>query len=169
MLKEYIENKKDLICGLTVIAFTSIGTWGIVTDDFLMEEDYGADPGPSLVPIMLLCVLGLLGIHMTTKACYYILKNSKRVTKIPSITENWITFLIPLTFVCTMFFYTWIIEIIGFIWVTLGFTLLWIFTIGIHDNGLPTKKDTLLYFVYSVAMTFFIYYIFVHLIMVQLP
>ena len=76
MLKEYIENKKDLICGLTVIAFTSIGTWGIVTDDFLMEEDYGADPGPSLVPIMLLCVLGLLGIHMTTKACYYILKNS---------------------------------------------------------------------------------------------
>ena len=169
MLKEYIENKKDLICGLTVIAFTSIGTWGIVTDDYLMEEDYGADPGPSLVPIMLLCVLGLLGIHMTTKACYYILKNSKRVTKIPSITENWITFLIPLTFVCTMFFYTWIIEIIGFIWVTLGFTLLWIFTIGIHDNGLPTKKDILLYFVYSVAMTFFIYYIFVHLIMVQLP
>ena len=169
MLKEYIENKKDLICGLTVIAFTSIGTWGIVTDDFLMEEDYGADPGPSLVPIMLLYVLGLLGIHMTTKACYYILKNSKRVTKIPSITENWITFLIPLTFVCTMFFYTWIIEIIGFIWVTLGFTLLWIFTIGIHDNGLPTKKVTLLYFVYSVAMTFFIYYIFVHLIMVQLP
>ena len=169
MLKEYIENKKDLICGLTVIAFTSIGMWGIVTDEFLMEEDYGADPGPSLVPIMLLCVLGLLGIHMTTKACYYILKNSNRVTKIPSITENWITFLIPLTFVCTMFFYTWIIEIIGFIWVTLGFTLLWIFTIGIHDNGLPTKKDTLLYFVYSVAMTFFIYYIFVHLIMVQLP
>ena len=169
MLKEYIENKKDLICGLTDIAFTSIGTWGIVTDEFLMEEDYGADPGPSLVPIMLLCVLGLLGIHMTTKACYYILKNSNRVTKIPSITENWITFLIPLTFVCTMFFYTWIIEIIGFIWVTLGFTLLWIFTIGIHDNGLPTKKDILLYFVYSVAMTLFIYYIFVHLIMVQLP
>ncbi len=151
------------------MAFTLIGTWGIVTDDFLMEEDYGADPGPSLVPIMLLCVLGLLGIHMTTKACYYILKNSNRVTKIPSITENWITFLIPLTFVCTMFFYTWIIEIIGFIWGTLGFTLLWIFTIGIHDNGLPTKKDILLYFVYSVAMTFFIYYIFVHLIMVQLP
>ncbi|MCS5653495.1 MAG: tripartite tricarboxylate transporter TctB family protein [Candidatus Marinimicrobia bacterium] len=169
MLEEYIKNKKDLICGLTVMAFTLIGTWGIVTDDFLMEEDYGADPGPSLVPIMLLCVLGLLGIHMTTKACYYILKNSNRVTKIPSITENWITFLIPLTFVCTMFFYTWIIEIIGFIWVTLGFTLLWIFTIGIHDNGQPTKKDILLYFVYSVAMTFFIYYIFVHLIMVQLP
>ena len=169
MLEEYIKNKKDLICGLTVMAFTLIGTWGIVTDDFLMEEDYGADPGPSLVPIILLCVLGLLGIHMTTKACYYILKNSNRVTKIPSITENWITFLIPLTFVCTMFFYTWIIEIIGFIWVTLGFTLLWIFTIGIHDNGLPTKKDILLYFVYSVAMTFFIYYIFVHLIMVQLP
>ena len=169
MLKEYIENKKDLICGLTVIAFTSIGTWGIVTDDFLMEEDYGADPGPSLVPIMLLCVLGLLGIHMTTKACYYILKNSKRVTKIPSITENWITFLIPLTFVCTMFFYTWIIEIIGFIWVTLGFTLLWIFSIGIHDNGRPTIKEILLYIVYSVAMTLFIYYIFVHLIMVQLP
>ena len=169
MLEEYIENKKDLICGLTVMAFTLIGTWGIVTDDFLMEEDYGADPGPSLVPIMLLCVLGLLGIHMTTKACYYILKNSNRVTKIPSITENWITFLIPLTFVCTMFFYTWIIEIIGFIWVTLGFTLLWIFSIGIHDNGRPTKKDILLYIVYSVTMTLFIYYIFVHLIMVQLP
>ena len=163
MLKEYIENKKDLICGLTVIAFTSIGTWGIVTDDFLMEEDYGADPGPSLVPIMLLCVLGLLGIHMTTKACYYILKNSNRVTKIPSITENWITFLIPLTFVCTMFFYTWIIEIIGFIWVTLGFTLLWIFSIGIHDNGRPTKKDILLYIVYSVTMTLFIYYIFIRI------
>ena len=169
MYEKYFENKKDLICGLTVIAFTSIGTWGIVKDDYLMEDDYGADPGPALVPIMLLCLLGFLGINMTIKACYNILKYSKSVTNTPNLTENWITFLIPLTFVCTMFFYTWIIEIIGFIWVTLGFTLLWIFTIGIHDNGLPTKKDTLLYFVYSVAMTFFIYYIFVHLIMVQLP
>jgi len=169
MYEKYIENKKDLICGLTVIAFTSIGAWGIVTDDYLMEEDYGADPGPSLVPIMLLCVLGLLGLNMTTKACYNILKNSNRVTKIPSNTDNWHAYLIPLTFVCTMFFYTWIIEIIGFIWVTLGFTLLWIFSIGIHDNGRPTKKEILLYIVYSVTMTLFIYYIFVHLIMVQLP
>ena len=169
MKETYLENKKDLFCGLAVIAFTSIGTWGIVTDDYLMEDDYGADPGPALVPIMLLCLLGFLGINMTIKACYNILKYSNRVTNTPNTTENWIAFLIPLTFVCSMFFYTWIIETIGFILVTLGFTLLWIFSIGIHDNGRPTIKKILLYIVYSVVMTFFIYYIFVHLIMVQLP
>jgi hypothetical protein len=169
MKETYLENKKDLFCGITVIAFTSIGTWGIVTDDYLMGDDYGADPGPALVPIMLLCLLGFLGINMTIKACYNILKYSNRVTNTPNTTENWIAFLIPLTFVCSMFFYTWIIETIGFILVTLGFTLLWIFSIGIHDNGRPTIKKILLYIVYSVVMTFFIYYIFVHLIMVQLP
>ena len=41
--------KADLFGGLAFLMFALIGGWSIVTDPFLMEGDFGADPGPALV------------------------------------------------------------------------------------------------------------------------
>ena len=49
----------DLVTGLILLGAAAVGAWNLLGNQTLREFDYGADPGPGLVPSLLLVLLAV--------------------------------------------------------------------------------------------------------------
>lgn len=160
--------KKDVVTGLVLCAVTAFLGWSLFTNDSIVGADFGADPGPGLVPALLLRLLGLCALAMIAVG----LKNLWQVRKTEprrSSTASWKALLLPGLLTATMIVYLWALQVIGFLLITAVFTLCWMFVIGIYDDGRPTKRAVIRYVVHAVAVTVVVYVVFTKLIHVPLP
>ena len=49
----------DLVTGLILLGATAVGAWSLLGNETLHEFDFGSDPGPALVPSLLLALLAV--------------------------------------------------------------------------------------------------------------
>lgn len=147
-----------------MLAVAAVGGWSLFSNRFVIGEDYGSDPGPGLLPVLLLALLavGALGL-MAVGAAKLRAAKSRR----PGAT--WRRLAVPTLLVATMLVYSQTMVPLGFLPTTLAFAVFWAIVIGIQEWGVPRARVAVLYVVEGAAITGGIYIVFAWLIKVPLP
>lgn len=154
----------DLAAGVVLLAVASVGGWSLLGDPFLMDEDYGSDPGPGLLPILMLVLLaaGALGLMVSGAV-------RLRSATPSSWSGAWRRFAVPILLVATMVVYSQTFVPLGFLPTTLVFAVCWTIVFAIQEWGAPGARSIFLRVIEGLAITGGVYAVFAWLIKVPLP
>ena len=157
----------DLVTGLILLGATAVGAWSLLGNETLHEFDFGSDPGPALVPSLLLV---LLAVSATALALGALAGLWRRLPKRPQDSSPGVRRIAyPALLAATLCLYALGLPAVGFVPATLAFTCLWAFLIGRQETGVPTVGSTVLWFVEAFAITSAVYVVFAWFIKVPLP
>jgi hypothetical protein len=165
---EMREARGDLITSVILLGITATGFWSLNTNPDI-GIDFGADPGPGLIPNLLLWGLGLCGLGMFGGAVVQLLWARNRKAATPVVSEGWGVFLVPVGFTVTLVAYVEAMLSFGFLQATTGFSILWVMLIGYQDHRRFTFRSLVVYLLEALAISGVIYVIFAKLIQVPLP
>ncbi len=159
----------DLAAGVVLFAVSAVGAWSLSTNRFIVAESYGNDPGPGLLPAILLALLGLFSLTMMALAGVRLVRlhdnrNDSRPTR-----DGWRTTVVPATLVVTLLAYAQSMVVLGFLETTAAFAVLWTVAIGIQDNGRPDARQLAIWLVEGAAICAGIYVVFAWFIKIPLP
>ena len=156
----------DLVTGLILLGATAIGAWSLLGNEALTAFDYGADPGPGLVPELLLVLLGVCAAALALRG----LMGLRQAVPEPKTQEPSARRIVyPSLLVVTVFLYALGLPVAGFLAATIVFTGLWSILIGRQEAGVLTIKSSALFAVEALAITAGVYVVFAELIKVPLP
>lgn len=159
----------DLATGTVLLGVCAIGAWSLAGNSLLHNFDYGSDPGPGLVPALLLGVLALCALAMVAIAAVRLWTARDHAASEPAPPMNWKSLVLPACMTVSLLLYVRYVTDFGFLSSTIVFALLWCLLIGLQDNPKLTPGRLLLMAVEAVAIAGGIYLVFVKLIEVQLP
>ena len=155
-----------VITGLILLGATAIGAWSLLGNEALTAFDYGADPGPGLVPELLLVLLGVCAAALALRG----LMGLRQAVPEPKTQEPSARRIVyPSLLVVTVFLYALGLPAAGFLAATIVFTGLWSILIGRQEAGVLTIKSSALFAVEALAITAGVYVVFAELIKVPLP
>ena len=160
--------KADLITGLVLLGVAALATWSILSNERLIGVNYGADPGPALLPALLVGLLVLCALWMVATSALTLWRWRHRGSDHSfrgTLGDVWF----PVLIVATLVVYLPTMLRVGFLPTTLGFATFWAIAIGIQDKGRPRGLTVVLYVGEAVALTVGIYLIFERIIQVPLP
>lgn len=158
----------DIAISLVLFGIMGAGFWSL-TDNKDILLDFGNDPGPGLFPSLLLWALGLCGLALLAVAIWQLWRAGAEEEGSRSATGGWRIFLNPSLLVACLFIYVYAIGTVGFLPSTICFALLWVFNLGIQDEGVPGFRTVAVYSLEALAVSFVIYLIFAKIIKVPLP
>lgn len=160
----------DIVAGLVILAISLVGWWTVLTNPALVGTDYGADPGPGMLPQLTLTLLTVFSLVLAGRA-YFRLKREGKAPAIPSGVRipPLHAMSIPVLMVVTLVAYVLLFPEIGFIWATLGFALVWTVLLGIIEFPPTTMGSLALYVAEGGAITFLVWLAFAKLIGLPLP
>lgn len=165
-VKSRADPGNEILTGLFFALWCAVGWWSVSFDPELWAEDYGLDPGPGLMPKLVLMVLtagsltflvrGLVGrravgarpVTLTARAVYPVLS--------------------PVLLAASILVYVAAIFQIGFLAASGAFSLIWMVVLGLKDErrgGVFFWVQTGAGAIIGVAL---IYFVFVRLIGVPL-
>ena len=160
----------DLVTGLIMLAVVAVGSVYVAGNPELIGASYGSDPGPGLLPILLLVILGLLALTMVPMAFVRILRTGGwKGIPLPTGEEPLSFPWFPLVLVLFLLLYALLLVQFGFIATTLALTLVVLTAIGWQDQGRPNRWHMGLYALEAVALTLGVWVIFEKLINIPLP
>ena len=157
----------DLVTGLILLGATAAGAWSLLGDETLRGFDYGADPGPGLVPSLLLVLLGVCAAALALRGLVGL--RPRVPVPEPRDPSGARRAVYPALLVATLCLYALGMPAVGFIPATLAFTGLWSILIGRQETGAPTVRFTALRLVEALAITAAVYVVFAWFIKVPLP
>ena len=157
----------DLVTGLILLGATAAGAGSLLGNETLHEFDFGADPGPGLVPSLLLVLLGVCAAALVLRAIF---GPWRRIpTSVPGNAPGVRRIAYPTLLVATLCLYALGMPAVGFLPATLAFTCLWSVLIGRQETGAPTIGSALLWMGEALAITAAVYVVFAWFIKVPLP
>ncbi len=159
----------DVATGVAILGVCGIGAWSLASNSVLFDFDYGADPGPGLVPALLLAVLALCASAMIMIAAVRLWIGRGGAAIAPANRMNWKSLVLPTGMTASLVLYAWSVAELGFLPSTVVFALLWCLLIGLQDNPRLTPSGLVVVAVEAIAIAGGIYLVFVKLIEVQLP
>lgn len=155
-----------VIAGLFLALWCVAGWWSVLRNPALVGDDYGLDPGPSLMPTLVLSILTLGAAVILIRGVIGARIAGARPPDLGAAARRAI---FPALFVGSLLVYVPLIFQIGFILASSVFAVIWIGVLGLRgqDRGrrtflLNTGLGTLI----GVGL---IYIVFVRLIGVPLP
>lgn len=166
-MDEQDDNRPDLAAAFGAPIFFGLwcvaGWWSILRDPFLWA-DYGLDPGPSVMPVIVLTLLSTGSVLMLARAVYLAFAGTARVSA-----DLFRHLLVPALFTLSIVALVPLMYRIGFIPAALAFCLGWMLVL--HDRrrrlGLPRLlAETMLSTAAGVGL---VAYAFIQLIHVPLP
>jgi len=160
--------RKDLWTAAFLLGITALGFASRFQNAEVLSADYGADPGPDFVPRLLLIVLGLCALGLGASAAVRLVRTGAA----PVAAVRWETcrsFILPVLMIATLLVYVRAMIGTGFVPATIAFGLIWLFLIGIQDEGRPGALKSALYLAEAIVITAVVYVVFVKLILVILP
>ena len=158
----------DIAAGVVLFALSAIGAWSLLTDPFITQESYGNDPGPGMLPGVLLVLLALSSLAM-------IAIGWARLVRLRGLGgqvhrgAGWKPMLVPLLLVVTLLVYASAMTEFGFLETTAIFAILWTFVIGVQDHARPGALRLAVWLIEGVAICAAIYVVFAWFIKVPLP
>lgn len=159
----------DLAAGFVLLVVSAIGIWSLSTNEFVIGVDHGNDPGPGLLPTLLLGLLVLSSVGMMAVAGgkLYSLRQAGTDTGSPHNTCR--TLIVPALMVITLLFYSQTMEWLGFLETTAVFALFWTIALGMQDFGRPSAGRLALWLVEGIVICAGIYAVFAWFIKIPLP
>jgi len=169
----------DLATGLVLVAAAAVGAFSLLGNDELTAFDYGADPGPGLVPELLLAVLGAFAVGLVLRGFIGLRRAAPEpglrggVSHAGGETGHLASGVrrsaTPSLLVVTLLLYALGLPAAGFVTATIVFTLLWSILLGRQEAGKLAFGSTALFAAEAFAITAGVYAVFAWLIKVPLP
>jgi hypothetical protein len=158
----------DIAVSLVLLAACGIGAWSLAGNRVLYDFDYGADPGPGLVPGLLLAALALCSIGLMGWALFRLWLIRGQAGAVHE-TGGLKRIAMPAAMTVCLIAYARTLVDLGFLETTITFTAVWCILIGLQEDGRPSAARLALYAAEAVAITGGIYLVFAKLIQVPLP
>lgn len=121
-------SRNQLIAGVFLGLWSVAGWWSALGTAALWADDYGADPGPGLLPVLALSLL-------SAGALWLVLSGVRGMLSAPAAPGYWSGLrrhtLMPALFVASLLIYVPAIELAGFIPASGTFALLWMVALGL--------------------------------------
>ena len=166
----------DLATGLVLLGAAAAGAWSLLGNDELNAFDYGADPGPGLVPELLLVVLGACAAALALRGLIGLWRAppgpDRRRRSDPGTSRgepDTRRGAYPSLLVATLILYALGLPAAGFVTATIVFTVLWAILLGRQEAGELAVTTTALFAFEALAITAGVYVVFAWLIKVPLP
>ena len=159
----------DLMAGIVLFGVSAIGTWSLSHNRFITTEGYGNDPGPGMLPGLLLLLLGLSSLAMMVLAGKKLRRLRRADINKRPIASARNPLLMPALLVVTLLAYAHGMTELGFLETTASFALFWTIAIGMQDSGRPDARRLAVWVVQGAAICAGIYAIFAWLIKIPLP
>lgn len=157
----------DLVTGLILLGATAAGAASLLGNETLHEFDFGADPGPGLVPSLLLVLLGVCAAALVLRAIFGLWRRIP--VSVPENAPGVRRIAYPTLLVATLCLYALGMPAVGFLPATLAFTCLWSVLIGRQEAGVPTIGSAAVWIGEALAITAAVYVVFAWFIKVPLP
>ena len=158
--------RNQIAAGIFLAAFSAAGWWSALSTPALWSDEYGVDPGPGLLPALVLTLLsagacglvgtGLRGLLAQRDRPTSYWRELRRHTAKPTI------------FVASLLAYVSAIELIGFTISSFVLAVAWMLALGWENADRDPKKWLLQAIGGSIAGVGLIYLVFVQLIGVPL-
>lgn len=158
----------DIAISLTLLAVGGVGAWSLIGNRILFEFDYGSDPGPGLVPALLLAVLGLCALALLLSSVFK-LWWIRGIDGERSDILGAKLLVLPALMTISLVVYALTLVDLGYLGTTITFSAIWCVLIGMQQDGKPTWGRLALYAAEAIAITGGIYLVFAKLILVPLP
>ena len=160
----------DLLAGAFFLLWAAVGWYSYLGSPRLRASLFvSVDPGPALMPLATIWVLSLGGGIIMAKGLWRIASGADpgAVARLPEARRH----LVPMAFLASMLVGVMLLRQIGFVAVGFVFATVWLFALsGASRPGLRDKAIGLvLAAAMAAAITWAIHFIFVDLLLVQLP
>jgi hypothetical protein len=161
--------KRDFATGIVLFVVSAIGAWSISTNKFITDVEYGNDPGPGLVPGLMLGFLAASSIAMMVIARVRLRRLRQAGLGDRSADKACSTWLVPALMVTSLVLYSQSMMWLGFLESTIVFALLWTVALGVQDNGRPDLRRSVIWLLEGCAICAGIYAVFAWFIQIPLP
>jgi Tripartite tricarboxylate transporter TctB family len=155
----------NLLAGVVALAVVGAGWLSLDRDPSLATHDFGSDPGPALVPRLLLTALGVGGVVLVVQGAWSLARRSAAAG--PALGPR--RLLWPAAFVASLLVYRQVLAAAGYPAATLGFCAAWMLVLTRRYQGRLTARSAALSVAAAVAITGAIYYVFKGFVRVPLP
>lgn len=159
----------DLAAGIVLSVVSAIGAWSLSANKFITTVDYGNDPGPGLLPALLIGLLALSSIAMMAMAGTKLLRLHRSGVE-PGLLDGTGRFwIVPVLMIVTLLVYSQSMTWLGYLEATAVFALFWTVGLGLQDTGRPEPGRLVLWLVEGAAICAGVYAVFAWLIKIPLP
>ena len=154
--------------GAFILLWGFIGIAGLLWRPAIWQDDYGLDPGPGLLPLIVIAGLLLGGAALLVKGARHLAHTPRDVVKAELREEREPT-LISAVLLVSVIVYVLALKSVGFIPSTLVFTTVWITTVFLRDGATNLLRTSAVSLAAAAAITAAVYVVFQRLIGVPLP
>jgi len=155
------ESRNRIVAGAFLALWSLAGWWSYFTTPALYRDDYGGDPGPGLLPIIVLATLSVGALLLTVKGVRQLLSE-------PGDARYWQRLgdgaLVPMLFVASLLVYVSVINAIGYLLASGLLAFFWIAALGLRHRDGTTRSIVLIAAAATVVGVGAIYVVFVVLI-----
>lgn len=154
-----------------MLGVVAAGWLSLHRDPALLSHDFGSDPGPALVPRLLLAALALGGGALALQGAWALAAGASRRGRAPAAGAGaragrlgW-----PILFVVSLLAYQQALPLVGYRGATVAFCGAWMLVLTRRWEGRWRLRSVGLAVVAALAVTGAIYYVFKGLVRVPLP
>ncbi|MDR7519141.1 MAG: tripartite tricarboxylate transporter TctB family protein [Armatimonadota bacterium] len=157
----------DLLAGTVILTVTAAGWMSLRANRTLATFDFGTDPGPALMPRLLLAGLGAGGLALAGRAAWRLVRSGGLCGGLAA--RSWAPpLLLPTVFVASLVVYLAGLPVIGFRLATFAFCTAWVFALT-HRRGRPPVRAAALALAAAAVITGAVYSVFAGFVKVPLP
>ena len=154
--------KNQFAAGLFLMVWSVIGWLSLIGSPALWVNEYGVDPGPSLLPIISLTILSLGDLALIgTGALQTVVQQHAR-------TRYWAMLikgaLMPGLFAISLIVYITLIDVVGFIPMSAIFSITWMYILGVKSGNRTYSSLLPLVAIGTFIGVGLIYFVFLYLI-----
>lgn len=155
-----------MISGGILLAVSIVGAASLLNNEGLRTGDFGRDPGPGLLPVILLVLLAAGSLVLTVMGAVRLRATAGGARRDAT---PWRVFVFPVAMLTALGLYVWAMAPLGFIEATLAFVVPWVILLGWQDDGMPSLGRLSIYAVQAVGIVAAVWLVFAGLIKVPLP
>ena len=153
--------RNQLVAGAFLGAWSVVGWWSAIGTSALWSDEYGVDPGPGLLPMLVLAILSMGAAILLVGGLRRILSESTENGYWSGLRRDT---LLPVFFVTSLLVYVPAIEIVGFIPSSGVFAFAWMVVLGFKSGGGAPRALLPLAAAGALVGVGLIYFVFVYLI-----
>lgn len=156
----------DLTTGSLLVALAAFGLRALARHPSLTEFDFGTDPGPVLLPRLLLSSLGVGGGLLAVHGLWKLIRAGRRSLSFPLQLRQ---VLLPAAFALSLGGYVAVLKPVGFRLATAVFATLWVLLLTRQMGGRWSVRMVATMVAVGVGITAAVYYVLQGFVKVPLP
>lgn len=154
--------------GAFILLWGFVGIAGLLWRPAIWQDDYGLDPGPGLLPLIVIAGLLVGGATFLIKGACHLARAPRGILRAELAQEREPT-LVAGALLASVIAYVLALKSIGFIPATLVFATVWITAVFLRDGATSLLRTSLVSLASAAAITAAVYVVFQRLIGVPLP